>query len=158
MRQVLDASGHPSICGQCNEMFRYTGTRRKQVISCGCDVVAKPKPRLNTARKGRRLELSERKKLEKLGVMRVRAQPGSGAFGTRVSETSLTGDNAFTIAGMALRQECKSRGNDSGFKVIKDWLQGCQVLTIKQDREPPFHVLTNEAWLHLVSAANRGGE
>ena len=118
----------------------------------------KPKPRLNTARKGRRLELSERKKLEKLGVMRVRAQPGSGAFGTRVSETSLTGDNAFTIAGMAMRQECKSRGNDTGFKVIKDWMQGCDVLTIKQDRQAPIYILTDAAFTHLVSAANRGGE
>ena len=153
MREVLE-NGFPVICNDCREMKRWE--KREQV--CGCPRPEKVKRPINTARKGKRLEVAERKKLEKLGVTRVRMQPGSGAFGTRVDEVSLTGDNAFTIAGKAFRQECKSRANDSGFKVIKDWLAGSHILTIKQDREAPLHVLSDEAWLHLVSAANRGGE
>jgi hypothetical protein len=148
----------PVICGECREMKRWEGPRKRRLQVCGCaQPEKKPRP-INTAAKGRRLEVAERKKLEKLGVGRVRMQPGSGAFGTRVNETALQGDNTFEIAGHRLRQECKSRANDSGFKVIKDWMQSCDVLTIKQDRQAPLHVLSDAAWLHLVASANRGGE
>lgn len=152
MRQVIE-NGLPVICDTCREMKRW----EKKAQVCGCPQPEK-KPRLNTARKGRRLEVAERKKLEKLGVGRVRMQPGSGAFGTRNNEAGLTGDNAFEIAGKRYRQECKSRSSDDGFKVLKTWMKDCEVLTIKQDRQPPLHVLSDEAWLALVAAANRGQE
>lgn len=144
----------PVICNDCREMKRWEGPRKRRVQVCGCVVVAKKRPTINTAAKGRRAEVAERKKLEKLGVRRVRAQPGSGAFGTRVSEASLTGDNAFQVGDMAFRQEVKSRADDSGFKVIKDWMRDCDVLTIKQDRQPALHVLSDAAWLFLVGSAN----
>lgn len=149
----------PPICDACGEHIRWVGPRKRREQVCGCARPEKAKaPRINTARKGKRLEVAERKKLEALGVRRAVSQPGSGAYGTRNDITFLQGDNAFQIAGRQFRQECKSRADDSGFKVIKDWMQGCEVLTIKQDRQAPLHVLTDEAWLHLVGAANGASE
>lgn len=157
MRYVY-AGEFPETCGSCGEPKRYEGKGKKQEIVCGCPR-PEPKPRrLNTARKGRRLEVAERKKLEKIGVGRVRAQPGSGAFGTRVDEVGLQGDNCFQIGTTRFRQECKSRADDNGFKVIKDWMRDCEVLTIKQDRQPPLHVLSDATWLHLVALAAEGAK
>lgn len=159
MRQVLDASGHPSICGDCREMQRYEGNRRTVRIVCGCPQ-PEIKPRLSAAgrrTKGARTERAERKKMEALGI-RSRSQPGSGAFGTRESITGLTGDNVYTIAGKDFRCEVKARAGTSGFAVILGWMRDCHLLTIKQDRQEPFHVLSDETFRHLVSAANRSGE
>lgn len=156
MRYVYEGE-FPITCGECGEGKRYVGQGKKQKVVCGCVVPDKPKPRLNTARKGRRVEVAERKKLEKLGIV-TRAQPGSGAFGTRVTETSLQGDNVYTIAGRKYRAEIKARAGTAGFAVILGWMRDTDVLTVKQDRQAPFHVLSDEAWLALVSAANRSGE
>jgi len=146
----------PPICDACGEHIRWVGPRKKRAQVCGCEPVVKApaKPRINTARKGKRLEVAERKKLEALGVRKAVAQPGSGAYGTRNDIGFLQGDNSYEIAGRQFKQECKSRADDSGFKVIKDWMQGCDVLTIKQDRQPPMHVLSDEAYLHLMGSAN----
>lgn len=146
----------PPICDACGEHIRWVGPRKKRAQVCGCEPVVKApaKPRINTAKKGRRLEVSTRKALEAMGVSRVVLQPGSGAYGTRNDVTFLQGDLSVQIAGVTLRIECKSRADDSGFKVIKDWMQGCDVLTIKQDRQPPMHVLSDEAYLHLMGSAN----
>lgn len=156
MRPVMNGD-FPETCGTCGETRRYEGPRRKQRIVCGCTLPEKPKPRLNTARKGRRVELKMRKTLEQLGVTKLRAQPGSGAFGTRNADNALTGDNAFTIAGRAYRQEVKARASDSGFRVVKNWMRDCDFLTIVQDREKPLHVLSDETFRHLVASANGGG-
>lgn len=149
----------PDICGVCGENMRWVGKTRDRRQVCACTPPEKPKAanRINTARKGRRLEVSTRKALEAIGVQRVVLQPGSGAYGTRNDIKFLQGDLSVQIAGRTLALECKSRQDDSGFKVIKEWIQGCDVLTIKVDRQPSIHVLTDEAWLHLVGAANGGG-
>jgi hypothetical protein len=146
----------PTICGTCGENTRWIGKSRERREVCACTPPPAPKVkgRLNTAKKGRRLEVASRKALEALGVTRVVLQPGSGAYGTRNDVTFLQGDLSVQIAGVTLRIECKSRADDSGFKVIKDWMQGCDVLTIKQDRQPPMHVLSDEAYLHLMGSAN----
>lgn len=146
----------PTICGTCGENTRWIGKSRdrREVCACTPPPAPKVKGRLNTARKGKRLEVAERKKLEALGVRKAVAQPGSGAYGTRNDIGFLQGDNSYEIAGRQFKQECKSRADDSGFKVIKDWMQGCDVLTIKQDRQPPMHVLSDEAYLHLMGSAN----
>lgn len=146
----------PTICGVCNENKRWVGKSRdrREVCACTPEPAPKVRGRLNTAKKGRRLEVSTRKALEAMGVKRVVLQPGSGAYGTRNDVTFLQGDLSVQIAGRTLKIECKSRADDSGFKVIKDWMQGCDVLVIKQDRQPPMHVLSEEAWKHLVGAAN----
>lgn len=157
MRPVMNGE-FPEVCGTCNEFRRYEGTRRNQRIVCGCPQEPRKVSRAGFRAKGARTERAERKKLEALGVQRVRMQPGSGAFGTRENVATLQGDNAFTIAGRTYRQEVKARASDSGFAVIKGWMRDCDVLTIKQDRQPALHVLSEEAWLALVSAANRGGE
>lgn len=147
----------PTICGTCGENTRWIGkTRdRREVCACTPEPAPKVKGRLNTTRKGKRLEVAERKKLERLGVRKAVAQPGSGAYGTRNDIGFLQGDNSYEIAGRQFKQECKSRASDDGFKVVKQWMQGCDVLTIKQDRLPPLHVLSDEAYLHLMGAANR---
>ena len=146
----------PTICGTCGENTRWVGKSRDRREVCACTPPPAPKVRgrLNTAKKGRRLEVSTRKALEAMGVKRVVLQPGSGAYGTRNDITFLQGDLSVQIAGRTFAIECKSRADDSGFKVIKDWMQGCDVLVIKQDRQPPMHVLSEEAWKHLVGAAN----
>lgn len=142
-------------CGTCNEDLWWSGKGSKRQRTCGC--TPEPKPRTASAsyrrRKGALVERAERKKLEALGVRSV-TQPGSGAYGTRNDITNLQGDNAFRIAGKTYRQECKARASDSGFAVIKGWMRDCEVLTIKQDRQEPFHVLSDEAWRSLVAAAN----
>ena len=48
----------PVICDTCREMKRYEGPRKRQEIVCGCPRPEKAKPRLNTARKGRRNTMS----------------------------------------------------------------------------------------------------
>jgi len=146
----------PTICGTCGENTRWVGKSRERREVCACTPPPAPKVkgRLNTAKKGRRLEVSTRKALEGMGVKRVVLQPGSGAYGTRNDIKFLQGDLSVQIAGRTFSIECKSRENDSGFKVIKEWMQGCDVLTIKQDRQPPMHVLSDEAYLHLMGSAN----
>jgi hypothetical protein len=145
-------------CGTCNEDMWWAGKGSKRQRTCACT----PEPKKAGAsakyrrRKGALLERNERKKLEALGVTTARTQPGSGAYGTRNDISNLQGDNAFRIAGKPFRQECKARASDDGFATIKGWMRDCEVLTIKQDRQPPFHVLSDEAWRHLVQAANRG--
>lgn len=150
----------PEICGTCRENMRWIGKPKVRRLVCACtpEPAPKVKGRLNTARKGRRLEVSTRKALEAMGVKRVVLQPGSGAYGTRNDIKFLQGDLSVQIAARTFAIECKSRADDSGFKVLADWAQGCDILTIKVDRQPPIHVLTDEAWLHLVGAANGGGE
>jgi hypothetical protein len=150
----------PPICDACGEHIRWVGPRKRRVQVCGCAPVAKAptRPRINTARKGRRLEVSTRKALESMGVKRVVLQPGSGAYGTRNDITFLQGDLSVQIAGRTFSLECKSRQDDSGFKILAEWAQGADVLTIKVDRQPSIHVLTDEAWLHLVGAANGAGQ
>jgi hypothetical protein len=150
----------PEICGECRENIEWVGPSKRRTKRCGCTPPPAPKVRgrLNTAKKGRRLEVSTRKALEAMGVKRVVLQPGSGAYGTRNDIKFLQGDLSVQIAGRTFALECKSRADDSGFKVIKDWMQGCDVLVIKQDRQPAMHVLSDEAWLHLVGAANGASE
>lgn len=150
----------PERCDSCGENMRWVGKprERRQVCACTPPPAPKARGRLNTAKKGRRLEVSTRKALEAMGVKRVVLQPGSGAYGTRNDITFLQGDLSVQIAGRTFAIECKSRADDSGFKVIKDWMQGCDVLVIKQDRQPPMHVLSEEAWKHLVGAANGAAE
>lgn len=149
----------PTICGVCGENKRWVGKpkARREVCACTPEPAPKVKGRLNTARKGKRLEVSTRKALEAMGVRAV-LQPGSGAYGTRNDIKFLQGDLSVQIAGRTIPIECKSRADDAGWKIIKEWMQGCEVLTIKQDRQKPLHVLTDEVWLHLVSAAQAGGE
>jgi len=103
---------------------------------------------LNAARKGKRVERELVRDLEGIGL-KARRQPSSGAFGTRVSETRLTGDVLVQIGGEEWRIECKARRNGEGFVTLERWMAGCDALMLKRDRATPMWVITHEMFLKL---------
>lgn len=167
MSERVYTSGETQFAEVCNECrapkewvkVGHGKTKATALICKACEPMPEPKRALSPAgarRKGKRLETAQRKKFEGLGLAKARVQPGSGAFGTQIGDESLTGDVSFTIGGRQFRNECKARANGDGFKTLSGWIKGCQILTLKADREPPMHVLTDEAFTWLLARANTG--
>lgn len=118
---------------------------------------------INAKQKGSRGEREVRDLVKRHG-WDVKMQPSSGAFGTRISESRLTGDMRIFSGDAELRVEVKRRKAIP--KVLDDMQQGCEILAIRGDRgdwrismrEETFGYLLSLANEALVSAANRSGE
>lgn len=74
--------------------------------------------RKNTAAKGARFEREFQRTIIDAGVA-CRAQPGSGAVGTRANESRITGDRMIDPQGWALKVECKSYEEPPNFKRLE---------------------------------------
>ncbi len=52
-------------------------------------------------------------------------------------------------------RKVKSRTSGSGFATLPRWLDGTDMLVVKQDREPPLVVLPWPTWRRICAALGR---
>lgn len=176
MRQVLDAAGFPIICDQCGEMQRYEGTRRKQVIVCGC-LQPDKKPRRcspkSTKRKGRSAEIWTEKFFRGIGYD-AQSTVGSGAAGSRTGEKRFDTDVVIRLAdALTFGVESKRHRNIPMATFVK-MMGRSEVLRLEEDADVAkakkypgrvYWFATDTFFAEMakwaaegVRAANRGGE
>lgn len=87
------------------------------------------KPAKKTREKGFRFEREFQRKAIDAGI-ECRAQPGSGAVGTRANESRITGDRMLDPKGWALKVECKSYEKPPNFDRLERARDGKDVLYV----------------------------
>jgi hypothetical protein len=114
---------------------------------------------INAKRKGSAGERELRLLLSHIDGVSVKAQPSSGAFGTRIGSKGLQGDLRLTMGdpekgGTAWRIEAKRRAEPP--KVLESWLAGTEVLAIRADHSRWRFYLPEGIFLELVGLAAEG--
>lgn len=95
--------------------------------------------------KGSRREREIRKRLEKAGIPAVKVPLSGGAGG------EFGGDLWADIAGRRRRVEVKARAGAEGWRTLKTWLTGSDLLVLVEDRAEPLVVMPFALLEELVS-------
>lgn len=109
---------------------------------------------IKTRSKGSRGEADLRKLLTHIDGVTVKAQPSSGAFGTRIGSRGLQGDLKLTMGDHEWLIEVKRRATPP--KTLDGWLAGLDVLAIRADHEDWRFFLPEAVFLELVGLAAEG--
>lgn len=97
--------------------------------------------------KGTRREREIRKRMEKAGIPAVKVPLSGGAGG------EFGGDLWADIAGRRRRVEVKARAGAEGWKTLKTWLTGSDLLVLVEDRAEPLVLMP----FTLLEELIRGG-